>query len=182
MRPKMGLKIKRHCFLLMVMFTLLRTTVTANAQTAKVITLKDGSIIKGKVVRLVNGIYTLETSNLGQINVPESTILSIVLPRVMNSQNQQAIGSTALQKEQLKNQVQQMQGSILSDPELMGDLQDMVKDKEIQAMLSDPKLLSAILSYDPEKLQNNQNVQRLMQNPKIQNLMNKVYQKMPTQK
>ena len=39
------------------------------------------------------------------------------------------------------------------------------------------------LAYDndQEKIENNDNVQNLMQNPKIQNLINKISQKIPTQ-
>ena len=48
-------------------------------------------------------------------------------------------------------------------------------------MLSDPKLLDDVLSYDPEKMQQNESVQDLMQNEKMQNLMEKILKTMPAQ-
>ena len=61
------------------------------------------------------------------------------------------------------------------------ELQTIVSDEEVRSLLSDPELLNDVLSYDPEKIQQNDNVQELMQNKKMQELMEKIYQKMPAQ-
>lgn len=158
--------------------TLLGLTTNALAQTAKIITLKDGSILKGKVLQLNNGIYTIETSNLGHVDIPESDVLSITAPEASSLPAAQA-GNTTMQAGQLQAQVQEIQGSILSDPGLMTELQSLLDDKEIQEMLSDPKLLNDVMSYDPEKIQQNPDVQNLMKNPKMLELMNKIQQKIP---
>jgi len=63
----------------------------------------------------------------------------------------------------------------------MIELQNIINDEEIQAMLSDPQLLNDVLSYDPEKIQQNDNAQGLMQNEKIQKLMDKIRQKIPAE-
>ncbi len=47
------------------------------AQAAKVLTLKDGSVIKGEVLRLEDHVYTVETPNLGKVQIPEADILTI---------------------------------------------------------------------------------------------------------
>ena len=167
---------KKYSLILILILTLISLTTISFAQALKIITLKDGSVLKGKVVQLKNGIYTVETSNLGSINIPESNILSIASPEAVKIQ--QAGGNTS-QKALLKNQVQAIQGNILSDPGLMMEIQDILNDEEVKAMLSDPKLLDDVLSYDQEKIRKNDNVQNLLQNPKMQNLMNKIQQKIP---
>lgn len=154
---------------------------SAAPASSKIITLKNGSILKGKVIQLKDGIYTLEIPDLGRVDIPEANILSITSPRAPSSQHSQSDGSKNLQKAELKSQVDKIQGNILSDPGLMMDLQNIIADKEIQAMLSDPRLLNDVLSYDPEKIQRNDNVQNLMQNKNMQKFMEKVRQKLPDQ-
>lgn len=173
---------KKYFFIFTLASVLLGFTAASFAQTTKTITLKDGSVLKGRVIQLKDDIYTLETSTLGRINIPESKILSIASPQSLGPQHQPPNTGKSLQKAELKNQVQQLQGSILTDPGLMAELQNMLNDENIKAMLSDPKLMSDVLSYDQEKIQQNSNVQRLMQNPKMRDLMNKVHQRIPIQK
>lgn len=171
--------IKTYLLQISLVIILIGSAAISFAQTAKIITLKDGSVLKGKVIQLDNGIYTIETSNLGSINIPEVNILSIASPEATKVQQSE---SNASEKAQLKNQVQKIQGSILSDPGLMMDIQNIIKDEEVQVLLSNPKLLDDVMSYDQEKIRQNDDVQSLMQNPKIQNLMNKIQQKMPAEK
>ncbi len=163
-------------YFLFIAFALFLTTIStiSSAQTSKTIALKDGSFLKGEVVQLNDGVYTIETSNLGRIAIPESDILSITSAQADKSQNQKPNTS---QKKQIQNQVEAMQGSILSDPALMMEIQNIVNDPEVQALLTDPTLLDDVLTYDPEKIEKNNSAQDLIQNPKIQNLINKIQQK-----
>ena len=161
--------------------TLLGLPSVSLAQSLKAITLKDGSLLKGKVIELHDGIYTVETSDLGRITIPESTILSITPVETATPVYQGSKETGGQQKVQLKTQVEHLQGSILGDPELMGEIQNILKDQEVQSLLSDPKLLEDVLSYDQEKIQNNDNVQDLLNNEKMQDLIKKVYQKIPRQ-
>ncbi len=153
---------------------LLSLSATSYAQEIKVITLKNGSILKGKVLQLKDSIYTLETSDLGEVDIPESNILSI-------TSSEGSSGSSEAQKTEMKKQIEQVQGTILSDPDIMEDIQDILEDDTVKAMLSDPGLLNDVQSFDPNKIQQNQNVQSLMNNPKMQELMNKLQQKIPAQ-
>ena len=154
---------------------------SAAPKTLKVITLKGGSSLKGEVIQLKDGIYTLDILDLGRMNIPESDILSITSSQVPGSQYSQPGENNHPQKEQIKNQVNQIQKDILSDPGLMIELQNIINDEEVQAMLSDPKLLNDILSYDPQRIQQNNSAQDLMQNEKMQELMEKILQKTSAQ-
>jgi hypothetical protein len=171
----------KNSLIFVLAITLISFSPASFAQTEKIITLQDGSVLKGEVIQLSDGIYTLETSTLGRMTIPESDILSITSAAIDTPQDQGANSSDLTRKEQIKSQVQAIQGNILSDPQLMTELQNVVSDAEVQKMLSDPKLLDDVRTYDPEKIQNNDSVQDLIQNPKVQDLMNKIQQKMPPQ-
>ncbi len=142
------------------------------AQSAKVITLKDGSVIKGEVLRLEDHAYTIETPNLGKVQIPEADILTI-------TSEQPAAQPSASQFESRTNQ---MQADILSDPALLSDVQAMMQDQETVAIFSDPKLMEDIMSRDPAKIESNPKVQTLLQNPHMQALIQKIQAKTSAQK
>ena len=168
-------------FLTFILTICLLSLASAAPKNLKTITLEGGSILKGEVIQLKDGIYTLEILDLGRMNIPESNIQSITSSQAPSSQYSQSDGSNSLQKAQIKSQVNQIQEDILSDQGLMMDLQNILNDEEVQTMLSDPQLLNDVLSYDTEKIQQNDSVQDLIQNKKMQKLMEKISQKIPGQ-
>jgi len=157
----------------------LSLVIVCHAQTQKTITLKDGSILKGKVLGLKDNIYTVETSDLGTITVPAGNIVNIASPQKASTQKQVGQGDT--QKAELKKQMQQIQGAIMADQDIMSDMEGLANNEEVRAMLSDPELLNDVMSMDPDKIQGNSKVQNLMNNPQIQQLMQKIQKKYPTQ-
>lgn len=172
---------KKYYSILILAIVLLSVGTTSYAGSMKIIKLKDGSVLKGNVLRLSSGVYTFETSNLGEVDIEESDILSITSPELSGSLSGNSSTLNNMKSEDLKKQVQQIQGSILADEGIMLEIQDMLKDENIRAMLSDPKLMEDVTSFDPQKIQQNTSVQELMNNPKIQELMQKIQQKMPGQ-
>ncbi|MBN1869719.1 MAG: hypothetical protein JW847_03985 [Candidatus Omnitrophica bacterium] len=171
---------KKYLLTLWLTLTLLNPAF-ANSENLKIITLKSDSTLKGKVIELREGIYTLETPDLGQIKVPESNILSIASFDASVPQDVPLDKNKEKQKLEIMGQVNQAQQDILSDPGLITDFQGLVADQEIQSLISDPKLLDDVLSYDPDRIDQNPSIQRLMQNEKIQALMLKIQQKMSGQ-
>lgn len=141
------------------------------ASSTKVLTLKDGSVIKGKVLQLSNGTYTIATSQFGNVEIPEDNILSIAVPNTNTKKN-----NSSSKQAQLKSQVQQLQGSILSNPQLMQNIQNMAQDKDVMRILSDQNVVNDVMSYDQDKLENNAKLQELMKNPKVQQIMNQIGQ------
>jgi len=169
---------KKYCSVLILAMALFGMSTISYAEAIKVIKLKDGSTLKGKVLHLDNGIYTLETSNLGEINIDESDILSITSQELSEKPT---TTSNSTQKAELQRQVQQIQGTILSDKEVMTEIQNLLEDDNIKAMLSDPKLLEDVTSFDQQRIEQNTSIQDLMNNPKMRNMMNKIQQKIPAQ-
>lgn len=163
----------------MLSITLLGLAAVSNAQTLKMITLKDGSVLKGTVIQMEDGVYTLETPDLGRVDIPESNVLAITSPEASGPRHQPTDPNNEQENADLKRQVQQVQGAILSDPGLMTDIQDVVNDEDVKAMLSDPGLMEDVMSFDQDKIRQSDNVQNLMQNPKMRELMDKIRQKLP---
>ena len=90
------------------------------AESTKFIRLKDGSVLRGKVIAMSGGSYTIETPHLGVITLPENDIISI------SASNNAAQGDTS-EKANIKKQVQQIKGDVLSNPAVMKEITNMVK-------------------------------------------------------
>jgi len=150
------------------------------AQTEKIITLKDGSILKGVLLELDAGVYTVKTENLGQVEINESDVLSINVPESIidefpkTNTNQNADITATMDQSQVMIQTQQMQKKLLSDPNLMKDVQNMLSDKKLIELMSDPQLMIDLKSMNKEKIKNNENVQQLINHPQMQNLIMKM--------
>jgi len=140
----------------------------SHAESTKVVTLKDGSSIRGVVLEMSNGVYTIETSNLGTIQVNESDIVGITsgqLPTAGQDQN------LDLGNAQFNGQIQALQSTIMQDPKMMMEIQDLIQDEEIQRILKDPDFVNDIMSKDLDRIQSNSKTDVLMDNPKIQRLI-----------
>lgn len=159
---------------------LMNFSAESSAQTSRTIALKDGSLLKGKIIQLHNGIYTLETSFLGRIEVPEAYIVSITSGQAAQNKNWDVFSSS--KDSILKGPIHEPQSSLFSDPKLMAEILDLLNDEDVQTMLADPKLLDGLLTYDPEKIRANENIQNILQNPNIQNLINMILLKIPAEK
>ncbi|MBI5415739.1 MAG: hypothetical protein HZA29_02880 [Candidatus Omnitrophica bacterium] len=166
---------KRNLFRFFLIVAAMNLALCAHAQSAKTITLKDGSVIKGNVLQLADGVYTLETDNLGKVNVAESEIVSITAESAPAPQDTGNVESASF-----KGQAQEIQTSLLSDPDVMTEIQSIMQDPEIRGVLSDPSFMNAIMSYDPNQIQQNEKTRYLLQNPKFRALMEKIRQKLPS--
>ncbi len=144
------------------------------AQSVKTITLRDGSVIKGKVTQLRDGIYTITTDNLGKIDVAESEVLGIGVGTQSAATPQETSGAGSI-----KDQVQALQGTLMSDPQVMMEIEALMDDPEIRAALSDPEFMSTIMSYDPNKIQQDKKTQSILQNSKLRSLVEKISRKLP---
>ena len=172
---------KKYHSILILTIALLSVNTVSSAETMKIIKLKDGSVLNGNVLQLNDGVYTFETSNLGEVDIEESDILSITSSELSGSSSGSSTTTSDAQKRELQKQVQQMKGTILADEEVLKEIQIMSEDENIRALLSDPQLLKDVTSFDQQKIKQNKSVQDLMNNPKMQELMDKIQEKFPAQ-
>lgn len=147
------------------------------AGTTKHITLKDGSVINGELVSFEGGIYTVQTENLGRLQLPEGNVVSVINEDAAPAMPPQAAVQQPSQAGNagFSGQVSAMQTQIMSNPQSMQTIQAMMEDPEIAAMMADPNfmkdLTTAVSSNDPQSIASNSNVQKLMNNPHMQALI-----------
>ena len=168
----------KKIFVLILALTFL-SALNAYAEGDKVITLKDGSRINGRIVGLDHGQYVVQNGTLGEVRVSEDNIQSIVAP------NMAALGDTQPVQDPSTGQslpsdfnarAKAMQSQIMANPDAMKEITTLAQDPQILNLLNDPALLEAATKGDPQALQSNPRIQQLMNNPKMQELIKKLQQ------
>jgi len=152
---------------------LILTNQAAYAASAKVIKLKDGSQIIGEVISANNGEYTVRTENLGEVSINDENILSIQAAGLSTN----ADASSAFGSANLKEQVQSVQSQIVNDGAIMDDIKALSENKEIQAILQNPELMSTIMSFDEKRIQNDPSVKKLLERKDVQDIMKQIESK-----
>jgi len=171
---------KKYILLSTLLFCSLIASKLLWADSLKIITLKDGSKLAGEIISVQNEVYSVKTENLGLLQINGSNIVSITAPSLDAALPAPVLPSQSVSPSsdagQFKNQVQQLQGQFLTNPAFLADIQNLIQDKEIMQLFSDPELLGIISSYNPEKIKNDPKIQQLLQNPKIKELIDKMQQ------
>jgi len=171
---------KKCIFLSTLLFYSLIASKLLWADSTKIITLKDGSQLAGEITSVQNEVYSVQTKNLGLLQINGANIASITTPSLDTDLPAPVFPiqpeSSSSDAGQFKNQVQQLQGQFLTNPSFIADIQSITQDKEIMQLLSDPELLGIVSSYNPEKIKNDPKIQQLLQNPKIKKLIEKMQQ------
>ena len=153
-------------------FTLLVLSTSAVSfadQTQQVITLKDGSQIKGVLAGIDNGTYTVKTPIIGDIHVAANDVASITTG---NAAPVAALPTQApLAAPNMDAQIAASQKQLMSNPQSMAALQQMMQDPEIVQALQDPALVQAVTSHDYAAIKSNPKIQELMNNPKMKAML-----------
>ena len=151
-------------------------TVALADQPEQVITLKDGSQIKGDLIGINGGVYTIKAPIIGDVHASVSDVVSItnsnapVAALPTNAAPNQPSGNAPNYDQQIAADQKQL----MSNPQSMAALQQMMQDPQIMQALQDPALIQAVTSHDYQAIQNNPNVQKLMSNPQMQALLQKL--------
>src|ERR1044072_8225437 len=154
-------------FLSLLLFTYVLLNFTpAFADDNKTFALSDGTKIVGKLISVQNGTYTIQTSQLGTIQLKDAQIKSITTGFATDSSSSAQTNNQSqnlqMDKTQLQGQVQQLQGQLMADPQFMAEIQTLINDEEVKTILSDPEVMQAVTSYDAATIQNNPKLQRLL--------------------
>ncbi len=145
---------KKLYFFLLLLFTF--TVTDALAGDLKEIQLNDGSLIYCEVISLSDGVYAMKSPVLGSLKIDESNINSIT-----------SIQST-------REEIQALKSEMLSNDELLDIILALRNDPDFQAALEDPKVLEAVNSGDINALLANQNFVKLLNNPRILTIRDKM--------
>ncbi len=165
---------------LVLFLSILSVSSLAFAQsTEKTVVLKDGSVIKGNVVKMENGVYTVSSEHLGNIEIKDSDILGIQTANAAPVVIDNAAATNLSQTGNIKGQVNALQNSIMGDPAMMQDIAKLLEDPSIMALLQDQSFVSDVMSMDQNKLQNNPKINQMMSNPKVRELIEKIQARHP---
>lgn len=164
--------------LIFTVLVLSANTIIFADQDQQVITLKDGSQIKGVLSGIDNSIYTVKTPIIGDVHVAASDVASITngnapvasLP-TNNTNYPTPSGQTLGGPSSLDQQIAASQKQLLSNPQSMAILQQMTQNPEIMQALQDPALVQAVTNHDYAAVQSNPAVQKLINDPQMQVLL-----------
>lgn len=151
----------------LVIFCLFICT-AALGQSSRILSLKDGSQIKGEIINVNDNIFTVKTS-FGNVQIEGHEILDIL------SAESSAVSSASpvfSDKEILKHKQR-----IINDPEMMRLLQELAQDESILQALSQPGLMNALMSGDLNQIQNDPAFKKILENPLIQRMIQEAEQK-----
>ena len=125
--------------------------------------LHDGSVLRGEVIGLENGVYSLRGKSFGVIKVPQNNIRNIDYG-----------GSTTAPTGLGATDFQALQARMLMDPALMNSIQELTSDPVVQDIVNDPEIRSAIENGDYSSLMNNPKIIQLMQHPSVRSITEQV--------
>jgi len=133
------------------------------------IVLDDGSAITAEVRSLESGVYRLESPSLGSIEIPQKRVRRIEPYRspAQPSAPHDASGAQGAQ-------VRDLQIQMAADPAMVATILQLSELPEMRAVLSDPEILRAVESGDLTALETNPKIQKLMENPALQDLTGRV--------
>ncbi|MDH3686932.1 MAG: hypothetical protein OEP95_11940 [Myxococcales bacterium] len=127
------------------------------------IVLDDGSSIVAEVRGLEGGVYQLHSPSLGAIRMPQRRVRRIEPRGVAASVSPAASGVSGAQ-------VRELQAQMAGDPTMAASLLQLGELPEMQAVLSDPEIMSAIERGDLSALEANPKIQALMGNATVRDL------------
>ena len=111
------------------------------------------------------GVYTFKSPSLGEFSINAKQVQSISTASMPTSQ----AGSANIN-------LNQLQSTLKAKPGTMTLISGLQNDPDMQAILSDPKIMKAIQRGDYTALANNPKFQKLMKNPKIKQISGSVAQ------
>ncbi len=149
------------------------------------ITLKDGTILKGHLIKVMNDTYVIQTEHMGDVQVNVGDLANITTGNTpLPSSSTPSVSATPMAGNPSGSPMggmtgpgSQLQQQLLADPEIQADIRELLKDPETMNLFMNGNLMQDALSMDPDKIKNNQNMQQLMQNPKMQDIIQKINQK-----
>ncbi|MBT3380063.1 MAG: hypothetical protein HN742_22570 [Lentisphaerae bacterium] len=139
------------------------------------IVLQDNTQIVGTVVELKNGIYRVKSKTLGDLRIPAERVARITF----GSESKPADPLAGLHRAPTGEQdlLDGMLRSLMSNKAVMGKVEKLQQDKDMQAILDDPEIMKAIENRDFMKLLNNPKLRALMEKPEVQDITKDVGKK-----
>ncbi len=151
---------------------IMATLVWVSTAGAETIHLNDGTELRGEIVRFSGGKYEVKTQTLGRLKINEYDIASIDYqdaqrPTVSSRRSAPAKRQPDQVTDQSSGEIQRLQLELAGNQQLMGSIAGLQNDPQIQAILSDPEIMQAVMRYDIAALQSNKKFMALLSNANI---------------
>ena len=134
------------------------------------IELVDGSVIIGEISGLNNGTYTVNSQGMGLLQIEESRIKQIGSADAGNS----PVFAQPQSNDLVSSKAAAMTNKMMGDKETVGMVMSLQDDPQLQEILQDPEIMNAIKSGNSASLANNEKFMRLKDNPKIQEIKERI--------
>lgn len=136
----------------------------------------DGSVIEGEIISFLNGVYTLKTEDQGTIKLEFLKIRKIETSNKISSPLKFDIPQQP--KVNLnRSDVEALNQKIMSNPETMKIISELVNDAQFQEIMKDPEILNAAKLQDIKTLMSNEKFMGLINNPRIRQIGNLLNEK-----
>jgi len=140
---------------------------TANAQGLVEINLVDGTIISGKLISFDNGVYTINSTTLGTLEIKETNVRSL--------RSKTAAAETPPDMS-TQTEIQSLQQRMIADEDIMKMITSLLQDPEFQELLQDEALMKAISSGDLNTLKSNPKFQKLLDKSAVEQIKERLEQ------
>ena len=145
----------------MIFVGLLCATLAAVA--TPVFELKDGTRVRGEITALQDGVYSVRSQSLGNVEIHQEDIRRIDYGT--------APSGTA---DTSPAQIQSLQRDMAADGEIFALIQQLQNDPQMQAILADPEIMRAVSAGDLNALMGNEKFMKLFENSDIRAITSKV--------
>ncbi len=135
------------------------------------IELTDGSIVNGEVVAYLNGIYTINTINLGKIDVQAEKIV-----RIESVEYVAPVEPVAQLNNLSQTRVSAYGQALVQNPENADILKGLANNPTLAELASDPAIQQAAKTNDFQSLLNNPKFMSVINDPKVQETVKKLKQ------
>lgn len=132
---------------------------------AATVTLKDGTVIRGEVKSLQDGVYTVESDSAGTLHIRADQVRSI--DQIDRGPPSVGAGSLSGVPPSGASAIDTAKSSIAQDPKLLTAVIGLQNEPEVAAALADPGVARAIADGDYAALASNPKIVALMQNAKV---------------
>jgi len=157
----------RACLLLVAVLAFSLPARAASPPRKATIVLQDETQIVGTVMSLKGGVYHVRSEALGELKIPAERVARITFG---SDSSRPAAPLAGLEQAPTGDLFDGVLKSLMSNQAVMGKVEKLQQDKDMQAILNDPEIMKAIENRDIMKLLNNEKLRLLMEKPAVKNI------------
>lgn len=145
----------------------------------EIIKLKDGNVLRGKVLSKKGGVYKVQTLSLGAVSVSAGDVVSVEEAPAPQAESQassakRVVGSGQESSSPVSDEMEGYRKKIMSNPQAMESVSALAEDEAIQEIINDPELREAIINQDINYLKDNEKFLKIASHPGLQKIVSEM--------